>query len=149
MGRPNIGYLNECRTIRRETGIHKSKWRAPKHARPEPVQPGERISRSLRPASRLSIPQAAPSRNCRTRASCHARRLRNPVLNEKAMTAIDRTRAGPQHVLPGAEKASDATMARRAAAKPLRASAPQQPCDIGLFSNDAAQSDLLHLIGRD
>jgi hypothetical protein len=52
-------------------------------------------------------------------------------------------------MLPGAEKASDAAMARRCPAKPLRASLPQQSCDIGLFSDDAAQSDLLHLIGRD
>jgi len=65
------------------------------------------------------------------------------------MTAIDRTPAGPRHVLPGAEPASDATMARRAAAKPLRPLVPQQPCDIGLFSDDAAQADLLHLIGRE
>ena len=65
------------------------------------------------------------------------------------MTAIDRTPAGPQHVLLGAEKASDATMARLAAAKPLRPRIPQAPCNIGLFSDDAAQSDLLHLIGRD
>jgi hypothetical protein len=46
MGRPNIGYLNECRTIRRETGIHKSKWRAPKLAPPEKPRVGDRISRS-------------------------------------------------------------------------------------------------------
>jgi hypothetical protein len=65
------------------------------------------------------------------------------------MTAIDRTPVGPQHVLPGAEKASDATIARHAAAKPLRSRVPQQPCDIGLFSDDASQSDLLHLTRRD
>jgi hypothetical protein len=62
--------------------------------------------------------------------------------------AIDRTPAGPQHVLPGAEKASDAAMARHAATKPLRARKPQEPCDRGLFSGDAAQADLLDLIGR-
>jgi hypothetical protein len=63
--------------------------------------------------------------------------------------AIETTPAGPQHVLPGAEKASDATMARRGAEKLLRARVPQRPCDHGLFSDDAVQSDLLHLIGRD
>jgi hypothetical protein len=51
------------------------------------------------------------------------------------MTAIDNTVAGPQHVQPGTEKASDATMGRHAAAKPLRASAPQQPCDRDLLAN--------------
>ena len=65
------------------------------------------------------------------------------------MTAIDRTPAGPQHVLPGAEPESDAIIARRAAAKPLRSRVPQQPCDIGLFSDTAAQADLLHLIAQD
>ena len=63
--------------------------------------------------------------------------------------AIDRTPAGPQHVLPGAEKASDAATVRRAASKPLQARVPQQPCDIGLFSDDAAQTDLLDVIERD
>jgi hypothetical protein len=62
---------------------------------------------------------------------------------------IDLTPAGPQYVLRGAEPASDATLARRAAEKPLQARVPQQPCDIGLFSDDAAQPDLLHLIRRD
>jgi hypothetical protein len=65
------------------------------------------------------------------------------------MTTIDKTPTGPQHVLPGAEKASDATVALFAAAKPLRPRIPQAPCDIGLFSEDATQTDLLHLIGRD
>ena len=65
------------------------------------------------------------------------------------MTTIDSTPAGPQHVLPGAERASDATVARLNAAKPLRPRVPQEPCDVGMFSDDAAQADLLHLIGRD
>jgi hypothetical protein len=65
------------------------------------------------------------------------------------MTAIDNTPAGQQYVLPGAEKTGDAAMARRAADAPLKPRVSQQPCDIGLFSDDAAQVDLLHLIGRD
>jgi hypothetical protein len=40
-------------------------------------------------------------------------------------TRLDKTPAGLQYVLPGAEQASNATMARRAAGKPLRASVPQ------------------------
>lgn len=65
------------------------------------------------------------------------------------MTAIEHTFAGPQHMLPGTEKASDATMAQRSSAKPLRPRVPQVPCNIGLFSDDAAQADLLDLMGRD
>jgi hypothetical protein len=41
-----ISYMNECRAIRRETGVHKSKWKAPKLAPPEKPRVGERISRS-------------------------------------------------------------------------------------------------------
>jgi hypothetical protein len=63
------------------------------------------------------------------------------------MTAIDSTPAGPQHVLPGAEKA-EATMARLAAARPLRPRVPQHPCDIGLFSDDACQLEFCDLLGR-
>ena len=59
------------------------------------------------------------------------------------MTAIDRTPAGQKHVLPGAGPASDVPMARRAADAPLRARVPQRPCDIGLFSDEAAQVDLI------
>jgi hypothetical protein len=40
-----ISYMNECRAIRRETGIHKSKWKAPKQAPTEPRK-GEKITRS-------------------------------------------------------------------------------------------------------
>ena len=46
MGRPTIAYLNELRALARETGNHKSKWKAPKLAPPEKPRVGERISRS-------------------------------------------------------------------------------------------------------
>jgi hypothetical protein len=45
MGRPTIAYLNECRAIRRQTGIRKSKWKAPKVAPTKPRK-GEKITRS-------------------------------------------------------------------------------------------------------
>jgi hypothetical protein len=64
------------------------------------------------------------------------------------MTAIDRTQAGQQYVLPGADRASDATMARRAAEKPLQARVPQQPCDHGLFSDHARQLDICDLLAN-
>jgi hypothetical protein len=59
------------------------------------------------------------------------------------MTIIDRTPAGLQFVLPGAEKVGDAAMARRRAAEPLRPRVPQQPCDHGLFGDGALQTDLI------
>ena len=64
------------------------------------------------------------------------------------MTAIDNTTAGQQYVLPGAEKAGDAAIARQRAAKPLRARVPQEPCDHGLFSDDALQTDLIAMASR-
>ncbi len=56
---------------------------------------------------------------------------------------LDRTAAGAQHVLPGAERAGQRELARRLAAAPLRARADQKPCDAGLFSDAALQSDLV------
>ena len=64
------------------------------------------------------------------------------------MTIIDRTFAGQQYVLPGAERAGDAAMARRAADKPLRPRVPQQPCDHGLFGDGALQTDLIAMARR-
>ena len=47
MGRPSIALLNEYKKLHREGRMKgKSKWTAPKLAPPEPVKPGERISRS-------------------------------------------------------------------------------------------------------
>jgi hypothetical protein len=45
MGRPTIAYLNELRSLARETGIHRSKWKAPKQAPTKPRK-GEKITRS-------------------------------------------------------------------------------------------------------
>jgi len=46
MGRPTIAYLNELRALARETGIHKSKWKAPERAPYEPPRKGEKVTRS-------------------------------------------------------------------------------------------------------
>jgi hypothetical protein len=46
----------------------------------------------------------------------------------------------PQGVIPGAEQIS---LARLKARQPLRPSKPQRPCDIGLFSDEADQLDLV------
>jgi hypothetical protein len=64
------------------------------------------------------------------------------------VSAIDHTPAGPQHVIPGAERVGDGTLAQRRADAPLKPRVPQRPCDHGLFSDDAAQADLLDVIGR-
>lgn len=48
----------------------------------------------------------------------------------------------PQTVLPGAERASDATMAQRQANAPLKPKAAQRPCDDGLFSDQCNQQEL-------
>jgi len=59
------------------------------------------------------------------------------------------TEPGPdgarQCVLPGAERASGAAMARRRADMPLRPNTPQRPCDHGLFGADGhLQLDFLN-----
>ena len=47
--RSTVAYMNECRALRRETGIRKSQWKAPKQApKQAPTKPrkGEKITRS-------------------------------------------------------------------------------------------------------
>ena len=72
---------------------------------------------------------------------------------------IDRTPAGGQYVLPGAEKATHATMAQRGCDAPLRSTKPTTapraslvrppPQHAGpLFSDGASQLDLLDAIRR-
>ena len=48
----------------------------------------------------------------------------------------------PQAVIPGAEQIS---LARLKARQPLRPSKPQKACDIGLFSDDANQLDIVDM----
>jgi hypothetical protein len=50
-----------------------------------------------------------------------------------------------QAVLPGAERVSQAVLARRRANAPLRPNKAQQPCNVGLFSEDADQLDLVEM----
>ncbi|MCA1458106.1 hypothetical protein I6F35_33775 [Bradyrhizobium sp. BRP22] len=57
----------------------------------------------------------------------------------------ERTDAGEQTVLPGAEKISQAEQAQRKADEPLRPKAAQHPADEGLFGDENKQTDLLDL----
>jgi hypothetical protein len=53
---------------------------------------------------------------------------------------IDRTPAGEQRVLPGAEKASNATLAQRLADAPLRPKREQSPtANLGGLFGDASK----------
>lgn len=53
-----------------------------------------------------------------------------------------------QTVIPGAEKASDKTMAQRGAEAPLKPKANQKPADIGLFGDEKDQTDLLDTLAK-
>jgi hypothetical protein len=55
------------------------------------------------------------------------------------------TSAGEQHVIPGAEKISDAEVAKRKAAAPLKPRIAQKLADEGLFGDWACQTDLVDL----
>ena len=59
---------------------------------------------------------------------------------------IEKPAAGPQYILAGASRAGDGGIAQRRANAPLRASKAQQPCDHGLFSDDARQRDICDLL---
>src|SRR6185437_16578824 len=55
----------------------------------------------------------------------------------------ERTGAGQQHVLPGAEPISGAELAKRRSEQPLKPKAAQKPADEGLFSDESKQADLV------
>lgn len=55
------------------------------------------------------------------------------------------TRPTAADMLPGMFGDDRAGLARRLAGAPLRPVAPQAPCDAGLFSDAAAQVDLIDL----
>ncbi len=57
----------------------------------------------------------------------------------------ENTSAGEQHVIPGAEKLSDAEIAKRKAGEPLKPRVAQKPADEGLFGDWAHQTDLVDL----
>ena len=63
-------------------------------------------------------------------------------------TKIESTDAGEQHVIPGAEKVSDAEVAKRKAGEPLKLKAEQKPADEGSFGDRANQTDLIDRAGR-
>ena len=66
----------------------------------------------------------------------------------QAKTKAESTSAGEQHVIPGAEKISDAEVAKRKAAEPLKPKLGQKPADEGLFGDWAYQTDLVDLAAK-
>ena len=62
-------------------------------------------------------------------------------------TKTESTTAGEQHGIPGAEKVSDAEVAKRKAGQPLKPKVEQKPSDEGLFGDWAYQTDLVDLAG--
>jgi len=53
-----------------------------------------------------------------------------------------RSQLAGQHVFPGAEPISDAELAKRRTAQPLKPKAEQKPADQGLFSDECKQTSL-------
>ena len=62
---------------------------------------------------------------------------------ERPSGGTERTAAGEQHILPGAEHISDAELAKRRAAEPLKPGVAQKPADEGLFGEGHKQTDLV------
>jgi hypothetical protein len=67
---------------------------------------------------------------------------------EPAETKTESTTAGEQHVIPGAEKVSDAEIAKRKAKEPLRPKVGQKPADEGLFGGRAYPIDLVDIAAK-
>lgn len=66
---------------------------------------------------------------------------------EKFYQAVDKTAAGDQNVLPGAERISDKQLAERKMQAPMKGKKPQQAMDIGLFGDETKQQTLFQRIG--
>ena len=66
----------------------------------------------------------------------------------QAKTKAECTSAGEQHVIPGAEKISDAEVAKRKAAEPLKPKVGQKPADECLFGHWSYQTDLVDLAAK-
>ena len=70
------------------------------------------------------------------------------MVKSQAEAKTESTTAGEQHVIPGAEKVSDAEVAKRKAREPLKPKVGQKPANEGLFGDEAKQTDLVDLAGR-
>lgn len=65
-----------------------------------------------------------------------------PIIEMNKNVDVEKTPAGQQSVIPGAERISDKQLAERKMQQPLRSDKKQKPMDDGLFSSDAQQIDL-------
>jgi hypothetical protein len=90
-----------------------------------------------------SIWQLGPYPSAKEARSAARFRLAQHYSGSHRLPAIEQTPIGPQYVLPGAERITDSELARKRAENRLRPVKAQSPCDIGLFSDAAAQSDLV------
>jgi hypothetical protein len=59
--------------------------------------------------------------------------------------STERTHAGEQYIIPGAEHDAGASLARKRIAEPLRPAKPQAACNIGLFDTDTRNQGKLDL----
>ena len=92
---------------------------------------------------------AALQRGGQEQAAPGAARGRTANRTAQADAGIERTAAGDQRVIPGAERIADAELAQRRAAGALRADRPQEASDFGLFDEGAArQTDLVDFANR-
>lgn len=91
--------------------------------------------------------QFGPYRSEREARSKARFRLAQHYSGSHRLPTVDQTPIGPQYVLPGAERAGSAELAKRKAAAPMRPSVPQKPCDHGLFDDTQTQIDLEEMLG--
>lgn len=74
-----------------------------------------------------------------------AEQERVKIADKDATMTTEKTEAGQQYALPGAERREPDLLRQRAAA-PLQAAKPQRPCDHGLFGDADKQIDLEDLL---
>lgn len=73
---------------------------------------------------------------------------RNDARHRADLPTTDKTEAGEQTVLPGAEKIGDGELAQRKTDTGLKPKVAQKPADIGLFGDEKDQTDLLDRVEK-
>ena|SRR5271170_307222 len=95
-------------------------------------------------AQENGLKRAVPTGN-QIRQKSYNLNMRKTARAYQQIPTRERTRAGKQHVFPGAERISDAELVKRWAAKPITPKTEPNPAHEGLFSDESKHTDLFEI----
>jgi hypothetical protein len=124
------------------------RYAAPKASEALPAEGGKTAEgpkgAEVLPAQERGVaPGASESAGVEVKPSAEVKGEQRPGEREPAKSTTERTSAGEQAVLPGAERISDREHAQRGADERLKPKAEQKAADEGLFGDESKQTDLL------